>query len=315
MALQESFETFDGTGFTAYGAIWRAQTFTTTSAYTITDVALYGWKYGTPGNITVSIKGVDADSKPTGDDLCTVTVDPSVVSTLPTIGWYTFTFVAPHVLSDATEYAIVVRTATGSTSNYYCPFGYGSSGYAGGGSAISTNSGASWGNISTTNDMDFRIYGGVALPSKPTTPSPTDALTDITLDHTPLSWVDGGGADTFEVYLRVQGEDWTLVGVAQAGITWTIPFETITYGTTYEWRVDATNVYGTTTGDTWSFDSITFDRICISYVLVTGGSGAGPYDTPPGVEGTDWRWTGENNMLTVRKLVAAANNKIWYESI
>jgi len=152
-------------------------------------------------------------------------------------------------------------------------------------------------------------------PVAATTPSPANAAADITLDATPLGWVDGGNSDTYEVYFRESGDAWTLVGVSQEGITWAIPFETITYGTTYEWRVDATNVYGTTTGDTWSFDSITFDRICISYVLITGGSGAGPYDTPPGVEGTDWRWTGENNMLTVRKLVAAANNKIWYESI
>ena len=315
MALKQSFETFDGTGFTAYGATWRAQIFTTTSAYTVTDVALYGWKYGTPGNITVSIKSVDIDNKPTGPDLCSVTVDPSVVTTLPTLGWYTFTFDTSYALSNGVEYAIVVRTATGSTSHYYAPFGYGSSGYAGGDSTTSTDSGSTWGALSGTNDINFRVYGGAALPGKPTTPSPADSASDITLDQTPLGWVDGGNTDTYEIYYRASGDDWVLVGVSQAGITWTIPFGSIDYDTTYEWRVDATNVYGTTTGDTWSFDAITFDRIRASYVLISGGSGSGPYDDPPGVEGTDWAYTGLNFMTAIRRLVAAANDKIWYEDI
>lgn len=153
------------------------------------------------------------------------------------------------------------------------------------------------------------------LPGKPTTPSPANAASDITLDQTPLGWADGGNTDTYEIYYRAQGGDWVLVGVAQAGLTWTIPFGSITYETTYEWRIDATNTTGTTTGDTWSFDSIVYDEIRISYRLISGGNGQGPYDSPPGVQGTDWEYTGLNFMMTVRRLVVAANSKIWYESI
>jgi len=152
-------------------------------------------------------------------------------------------------------------------------------------------------------------------PGKPTNPSPTDAATDITLDQTPLEWADGGNTDTYEIYFRASGDDWTLVGVSQAGITWTIPFGSIDYDITYEWRVDATNVYGTTTGDTWSFGAITFDCIRTSYVLITGGSGAGPYDDPPGVEGIDWSYTGLNFITALRKLVGIANSKVWFEDI
>ncbi len=153
------------------------------------------------------------------------------------------------------------------------------------------------------------------LPGKPTTPSPADAASSITLDETPLGWVDGGNTDTYEIYYRAQGGSWVLVGIAQAGITWAIPFGNIGYGITYEWRIDATNTTGTTTGDTWSFDAISYDQIRISYRLISGGNGNGPYDSTPGVQGTDWEYTGLNFITAVRRLVAAANNKIWYEQI
>jgi len=90
------------------------------------------------------------------------------------------------------------------------------------------------------------------------------------------------------------------------------PFE---YDTTYYWRVDATNEYGTTTGDVWSFTTLDLDPPISSWELIPGGSGSGPLDDPPGVEGTDFRWLGNNNMVTTRRLVAAAYNRIWYEDI
>ncbi|MCK5615810.1 hypothetical protein KAR91_78830 [Candidatus Pacearchaeota archaeon] len=315
MALQESFELSDGTGWATYGTIWSFQTWTTTSAYTITDVALYGFKYDSCGDVKVSIREVDVGTgKPTGGDKCSVTVAEGVISDFPTRAWYTFTFDDSYALDDAKQYAIVIRATGGSAANYYAPFGYGSSGYAGGGSG--TGNGTAWGAVSTTDDMDFRTYGGTPLPGKPTNPSPTDAVSDITLDETPLSWdASDPVADTYEVYFRESGGSWELVGVAQAGLEWTIDFGTLNYGTTYEWRIDATNVYGTTTGDTWSFDSLVFSFLRISYVLIPGGSGAGPYDDPPGTEGTDWAWTGENTTLTVKRLVVAIDNKIWVEDL
>ena len=319
MALQESFELSDGTGAAIYGTTWGMQSWTTTSAYTITAVALYCYKFGSPGNITVSIRKVDEDGKPTEGDLASVTVSDSVISGFPTRAWYTFTFDTSYALDDATQYAIVFRATSGSGLHYFGPFGYGSSGYANGGFATSTNSGGAWGTVSSTNDMDFRIYGAALTPGQPTIVSPTPTgVADITLDETPLEWAAGDPAgDTYEVYFRESGDDWTQVGEAQAGLEWTIDFGTLAYGTTYEWRIDATNVYGTTTGDTWSFDTIDYDQIRVSYRLLSGGGGVGygPYDDPPGTEGTDWAWTGESNMLTVKRLVAAANSKIWYESI
>lgn len=162
MALKDSFTTFDGSGaFTCRGTQWYMQTFTTTSAYAISDVALNCWKYGSPGNITVSIRETIA-GKPVGDDLCSVTVADSEISTLPTLTYYTFTFDTSSPLKDATQYAIVARAPSGDAGNYFQALGYGSSGYADGGSASSIDSGNGWGTVSTTTDANFKTYG-VAL--------------------------------------------------------------------------------------------------------------------------------------------------------
>lgn len=158
-------------------------------------------------------------------------------------------------------------------------------------------------------DFSFRSMGQ-ELPGKPTNPSPSHEASDITLDESPLSWdASDPAADTYEIYFREQGEDWDLIGTAQVGVSYALDFGYINYEKTYEWRVDATNVAGTTTGDTWSFDSIVFDTILSG---ASGGSGGGGGGGGTGEESSP---NGENNMITLRRLVAAANSKIWYEDI
>ena len=312
--LQESYITGDDSlgGFQA--TTWHPQTFTTTSAYTISSVKLLVARLGTPGNLTVSIRATAA-GKPTGGDLATVTVDPSSFTTDSAGLWVEFTFTVPYALLNATVYAIIARTATGDNDNrVYWRADISSPSYSGGQSGVSIDSGSSWVMLSSVDKM-FETWGSPPLPGKPTTPSPSDSASSITLDETPLGWVDGGNTDTYEIYYRAQGGSWVLVGIAQAGITWAIPFGNIDYGITYEWRIDATNTTGTTTGDTWSFDAISYAQIRISYRLISGGNGNGPYDSTPGVQGTDWEYTGLNFITAVRRLVAAANNKIWYEDI
>lgn len=76
-------------------------------------------------------------------------------------------------------------------------------------------------------------------------------------------------------------------------------------GVTYEWRVDATNLAGTIAGDTWTFGSITFYPPLPGTSGVGGGGGTGEESSP----------TGESNMLTLKRLVAVAANKLWYEDI
>jgi len=118
---------------------------------------------------------------------------------------------------------------------------------------------------------------------------------------------------THEVYFAVSGNPLGSLGAPTSEFTWTpSAFE---YAITYQWRVDATNEFGTTTGDVWSFTTITFDPPIGSWRLIPGGSGSGPTASPPGVEGVDWEWTGVNNMRTTRKLVAAASDRLWYGNV
>ena len=305
MALQESFELSDGTGAAIYGTTWGMQSWTTGSAYTISDVALYCYKYGSCGNVKVSIRET-TDGKPSGDDLCSVTVAEGVISDFPTRAWYTFTFDTSYALDDATQYAIVFRATSGNAANYFGPFGYGSTGYAGGGYATSTNSGSGWGTVSTANDMDFRTYGGAALPGKPTTPTPTDTASDITLHDTTGIWVSGGNTDSYNVYYGTLSGFLELVeeGVTDLSLA-LVEGNFSVYGKISYWRVDAVNIYGTTVGDEWYFTTMLFGPPLPTGVTLDHSGGAGGVPT-----GTA---TGENNMITVRKLVAAARNKIFYE--
>ena len=173
-------------------------------------------------------------------------------------------------------------------------------------------------------------------PAKASTPSPTDAMTTMTLDWSAFSWDEATAALTYDVYAGTEtGEgipdsnmtlivtDGELYTIAQAYMLTAMNVVYPNTGAavhsyTYYWKVNTKNAFGVTEGDFWSFTTIDFDQPKVSYVLVSGdcgGSGAGPYDDPPGVEGTDWRFTGENNLVTLRRLVSAANDKIWFEEI
>ena len=74
-----------------------------------------------------------------------------------------------------------------------------------------------------------------------------------------------------------------LVSSAQVTTSWTIPPDTLTWGVTYQWRIDTVNEFGTTTGDVWTFTD-----------LVLG---------PP------------NDVITYKRLVGAANNALWFEAV
>ncbi len=157
--LQDSYETDASGSVATYGVNWRAQSFTTNSAYTISRVGLYVCRTNTAGDITVSIRAVDGSHLPTEDDLAIGTVDTTGHSACPTPDWIYVDFNVPYALSNSTEYAIVVRCLTGDASNRIswtydgAPAGFGS----GIGSA-SANSGANW--SGQTWDAYFRTYSG-----------------------------------------------------------------------------------------------------------------------------------------------------------
>ncbi len=163
--------------------------------------------------------------------------------------------------------------------------------------------------IATSPTWTFTVEADPA-PSKAINPAPTDAANNVTLDQATITWENGGGATSYDVYYGDTSGNLTLVSSGQAGLSFTItditlgsPFE---YVITRYWRIDSVNDFGTTTGDEWSFTTMSFAPPLPSGVSMVDGTPAG------GTTGTP---SGLNNMITVKRLVAAANNKFWYESI
>jgi hypothetical protein len=95
-------------------------------------------------------------------------------------------------------------------------------------------------------------------------------------------------AETYDVYFGTVSGSLTKVSSGQSGLSLAMPGLPLDYGIIYYWRVDATNEYGTTTGDTWYFTSIAFQPPVLS-------------------------WDPPNMMAVQKRLVVAAGNVVWYE--
>jgi len=169
-------------------------------------------------------------------------------------------------------------------------------------------------------------------PTKATTPSPTNGVTNVSTNLTALSWVDGGDADTYDVYVGTASGNLSLVSSGQVGTTFSVAG--VAGGSPYDhfqtqyWRIDSNNATGTTTGDEWSFRTLRIDPPSQThFYLVTGQyyrllvQAGGTYGDPPGVgvENVDYVYLtagyAANAIVTTRKLVSVANSKIWIEDI
>ncbi|KKN79135.1 hypothetical protein LCGC14_0343230 [marine sediment metagenome] len=131
---------------------WRGQTFITPSAFTCTSVKL---KMGSTGAKSgdVYLQAVDGSSLPTGSILATVAFDS--IDFTGTQALYEFTFVTPVALTNATEYAIVMKSDTATTGlRIYADI---STRYPDGIALDSTN-GTSWAET-TGLDNYFEVYG------------------------------------------------------------------------------------------------------------------------------------------------------------
>lgn len=85
-------------------------------------------------------------------------------------------------------------------------------------------------------------------PAKATAPSPADDATDVDLDSL-LTWTADG--ETYDVWFAA-GEIPSLVAS-----DWQYSYfdPTLSYGTSYAWRIDVNDANGTTTGDVWTFST------------------------------------------------------------
>ncbi len=254
---------------------------------------------------------------------------------LDTSGWShnfvlnrTFTFASPINVSDGVYLVTLGGSSLGGSD--YIKWRYGTP-VVGNGRLESLDAGSTWSNDSGGNAKLTQIYGTYATPSKATNPTPSNAAADVTLNQATITWEDGGGADTYDVYYGDTSGSLVKVSDAQAGLSLTItgiddgsPFNHIV---TRYWRIDSTNGAGTTTGDEWSFTTIRFYPPGPIYYYPTGNyyyqllvntnGGYGDHPVDGGVEDTDYVVVTipPSPMVTKRRLVAVANNKFWFEDV
>jgi hypothetical protein len=92
------------------------QTFTPSVAHKITSVKLLLARVGSPGIETVSIRATSG-GLPTGNDLCSGTINCAAISESPTSAWYEITLGAGANLAANTKYAIIWTPAAGDNSS------------------------------------------------------------------------------------------------------------------------------------------------------------------------------------------------------
>jgi V8-like Glu-specific endopeptidase len=93
----------------------------------------------------------------------------------------------------------------------------------------------------------------VELPSNP---SPSNGQTGVPLNLAQLTWSNGTGAVTNELYFGINPNQLTLVQSSTLATSWTITGYTFTYGTTYYWRVIELGDSCDTNGPVWNFTTV-----------------------------------------------------------
>jgi hypothetical protein len=102
-------------------------------------------------------------------------------------------------------------------------------------------------------------------------------------------------ADVYDVYFGPTTTGPVLISLGQAALSLVIPY-TLEYDTEYTWRVDVFDGVYVTTGDEWTFTTAAFAPPAASLHPVSG------------------LITGDNGMVTIRRLVACSDNKVFYET-
>ena len=90
----------------------------------------------------------------------------------------------------------------------------------------------------------------VAPPGQATNPSPANGALDVAVSAD-LSWTAGTGAESHDVWFGIDPGSLSLVSEGQTETSYDPG--TMATTTTYYWRIDEENSFGTTSGEVWSF--------------------------------------------------------------
>ena len=138
---------------------WHGQTFTPAIAHKITSVKLKLYSDWTPGPVTVSIRATDAEGKPTGEDLCSGTIDGNALTHDELGEWYEITLGEGCVLDADKKYAIVVRVPDSGSYDYlFWRYDQTDPTYERGNRVYSATAGKLW-TADTSRDFMFEEWG------------------------------------------------------------------------------------------------------------------------------------------------------------
>ena len=138
------------------GNNWGAMTFTATSSYPLTSIVIPCLGDGSLGTVTVSIRNT-TDNKPSGNDLCSGTVNGDLISTSsPYEGIVVSLGVGTNIV-EGNVYAIIVRSVT-TKLRWESRLRASTNGamYAGGRQCTSSDGGVTW--TATTYDCFFELH-------------------------------------------------------------------------------------------------------------------------------------------------------------
>jgi len=227
-----------------------AQTFTPSISHNVEQVDVVLIKIGTPGTITLSIEGTVA-GEPDGVVLISQTKnidgDPNSVT-----AWYEFAFATSYWLTAGVQYAIVLKAAgVSNNSNDYLRWWYESGNpYAGGQSLRSSDSGVNW--TSTTDDQNFKEWGGDTTPVVTTQAVTAISGTTATGNGTITSLGDSNPTQHGHCWntagTPTTADSKTQNGAASAIGAFTSAITGLVAGTKYYVRAYATNAAGTSYG-------------------------------------------------------------------
>ena len=161
--LYENLSTGDDATESIYGIFWAAQSFTTGTAHTVSNVSLLLNRTGTPDIFTVSIRHTGINSTPIGGDLASGTYNGSNFTSNAAGAWYNINLTPEYSLEYNTMYAIVVRAVAGNTTNKVGWLYDNGNEYITGNYSTSNNSGISNWTPSAANDFMFKVYGNGAM--------------------------------------------------------------------------------------------------------------------------------------------------------
>jgi len=276
-----------------YASSWESQTITANSSYDLKKLRLKLFREGLPGILTISIKAVvdgkpsGADLVFTtidGDLLTTNTSGQWKIITLPSI--YSvgigdkFAIVVRRSGADGPKFGWRVDSTAPSYSGG-CRVRSTDSGetwteypdrdfmfetheedidYSLGELELDWNLPFNW-RIDAKNDDgtttgDVWNFSTSNLPAKPVNPTPANGEEHVSVYLGKIEWEDGNPenpADSYDVYFSKVGQIYWPIKLGSTSNTYFLLPSSLYTSENYNWRVDAVNESGTTTGDMWYF--------------------------------------------------------------